>query len=333
MDLFPNDMQEEMLGTVRAMLRAELPVSATRWSAEGSAADARALAIFAELGWYALALPEDQGGVGFTPAEEVLLVIEAARFLAPIGLIAGMLGARLAAGISAADMVSGIASGAMRVAFALPGTPARLVAATGSDLLLAVTDDGAHLLPASAASARILVPSLDGTLTIETATLELGAALVTGDLARHRDLLAAAYLTGMAEQAMALAIEHACTREQFGQPIGAFQGVKHPCADMAVRCEAAHWQTSLAALAIDGPDRDYQVAAALLLARDAAFANCAASIQIHGGMGFTAECPVHFFLKRAHVIDRIVGGRHRIGEAMLAAPAPELTRRVERLAV
>lgn len=329
MDLFPNDMQEEMLGTVRTMLRAELPVTATRWAADGRAADDRALEIFAELGWYALALPEDRGGVGFTAAEEVLLVIEAARFLAPPGLIAGMLGARLAATADATDLVAGIASGAMRVAFALPGAPARLVAATANDLLLAFTDKGALLLPASAAGARARLPALDGTLTLEATALDMGAPLATADLNRHRDLLAAAYLTGIAEQAMALAIEHACTRVQFGQPIGAFQGVKHPCADMAVRSEAAHWQTSLAALAIDGPDGDYQVAAALLLARDAAFANCAASIQVHGGMGFTAECPVHFFLKRAHVVDRIVGGRDRIGEAMLAAPAPELIRPAE----
>lgn len=337
MDLFPNDMQEELIGQARAMLRRELPVEAMRWQAPSSPpADVRALATFADLGWYALGIAEDRGGVGFGPAEEVLLLVEAGRYLAPLGLVAAMLAAHLAADAGEADLLQAIAGGACRVGLALApthaGAPVKLLGAEGADLVLLFDGDGAALHPVAALSDRTALPALDETVTLEQAMLDPGQAVAriadAAGLARHRDLLAAAYCTGLAEQVMAIAIEYACTRQQFGQPIGAFQGVKHPCADMASRSEAAHWQTMLAALSLggDSTDADYLTQAAAIVALEAAQANAAAAVQVHGGMGFTAECPVHFYVKRAHVLDRLVGGRAARIDAMLQATAPEMIR-------
>ena len=123
----------------------------------------------------------------------------------------------------------------------------------------------------------------------------------------------AAYLVGIAVATRDAAVGHARQREQFGQPIGAFQAIKHQCADMAVRAAAAEAQVRYAAVSFgrSGEDRT-QAAAAWLLATGAALANAKACIQIHGAMGFTAECDVHMFLKRAHVVAAL--GSDRVPE-------------------
>jgi alkylation response protein AidB-like acyl-CoA dehydrogenase len=85
----------------------------------------------------------------------------------------------------------------------------------------------------------------------------------------------------------------------------------------------------IAAISMAGnaPDAPYQTNAAVNLALQAAFANTAATVQIFGGMGYTADCPVHRFLKRAHVIDRLVGGGGARLHTMLETMAPDTIRR------
>jgi alkylation response protein AidB-like acyl-CoA dehydrogenase len=326
MDLFPTADQDALIASARDVLRRE-----------HATGEARALRLFGDLGWYLLGLPEEAGGVGYGPGEEVLLLLEAGRQLAPINLIAGMLGGRLATMGGRADLAQAIGSGESVVAFGLapdaPGGPARLLAARDARFILLMGPEHVRLCPVEAVSGRHSLPCLDETMSLEQATIDIAAAAVSLDvgagLARHRDLLAAAYLTGIAERAMSLAVEHARTREQFGQPIGAFQAVKHPCAEMAVRCEAAHWQTMIAAISIaaNAPDAGYQTNAAISLALAASFANAAAAVQIFGGMGYTADCPVNRYLKRAHVIDRLVGGAGARSLTMLDMTAPDTIRR------
>jgi alkylation response protein AidB-like acyl-CoA dehydrogenase len=115
-------------------------------------------------------------------------------------------------------------------------------------------------------------------------------------------LLTAALQVGLAARLTELAVEYAKQREQFGRPIGSFQAVKHICADMFVRTELARASLHFAAVTIDDPEVDdarRAVAGAKLLADEAAGTNGRACIQVHGGMGFTWEVPVHFFAKRA----------------------------------
>jgi alkylation response protein AidB-like acyl-CoA dehydrogenase len=328
MDLFPSADQDALIAAARDVLRGELPAQPGN--------EARALRLFGDLGWYLLGLPEESGGVGYGPAEEALLLLEAGRHLAPINLMAGMLGGRLAMMGGRTDLAQAIGSGECNVAFGLasesPGAPAVLLSATDAQFILMIAWNHALLYPIGAITRRHNLPCLDETVALEQATIDSEAAISHQDgpgIACHRDVLAAAYLAGMAEQTMALAVQHACTREQFGQPIGAFQAVKHPCADMAVRCEAAHWQTMIAAISIAGtaPDATYQTNAAISLALAAAFANTAAAIQIFGGMGYAADCPVHRFLKRTHVIERLVGGAGARLQSILETAAPDTIRR------
>jgi alkylation response protein AidB-like acyl-CoA dehydrogenase len=133
--------------------------------------------------------------------------------------------------------------------------------------------------------------------------------------------LSAAYLVGIASRVTEMAVEYAKGREQFGVPIGSFQAVKHICADMLTRAEVGRAAVYAAGVTIDGkgdgnPAR--AVAAAKLLAGEAAVANGKACVQVHGGMGFTWEVDVHLFLKRAVVMSARWGSADEHAEAMAA---------------
>jgi alkylation response protein AidB-like acyl-CoA dehydrogenase len=130
----------------------------------------------------------------------------------------------------------------------------------------------------------------------------VGDADATVRLRREGALLTAALQVGLAARLTDLAVDYAKTREQFGRVIGSFQAVKHLCADMFVRAELARVAVHAAAVTLDDPDTTdgpRTVAGAKLLADEAATVNGRSSVQVHGGMGFTWEVPVHFFLKRA----------------------------------
>ncbi|MFJ3598602.1 MULTISPECIES: acyl-CoA dehydrogenase family protein [unclassified Streptomyces] len=116
-----------------------------------------------------------------------------------------------------------------------------------------------------------------------------------GRLRFEAALLTAAEQLGSAVRTTEAAVQHARDREQFGSPIGSFQAVKHLCADMLARTEPARAAVYAAALTGD----PLEIAAAKLLADEAAVRNARDCLQIHGGMGFTWEADVHLHLKRA----------------------------------
>ena len=90
--------------------------------------------------------------------------------------------------------------------------------------------------------------------------------------------------------------------------------------DMAVMAEAAYAQAFFAGLSQAGGQRDaaYQIAAAKVICAEAALANARSGIQIHGGIGFTAECDAHVFLKRAHLLGQMGGERRWVRETLLS---------------
>ncbi|MEU9333985.1 acyl-CoA dehydrogenase family protein [Streptomyces sp. NPDC048290] len=127
-------------------------------------------------------------------------------------------------------------------------------------------------------------------------------------------LLTAAEQLGSAGRTCEMAVEHARVREQFGRPVGAFQAVQHLCADLLVRVEVARAAVYAAAVTADPVD----IAAARLLADEAAVRGARDCLQVHGGMGFTWESEVHLHLKRAWVRERRAGGG-AMGAELLAA--------------
>lgn len=143
-------------------------------------------------------------------------------------------------------------------------------------------------------------------------------------------LMAAAQLVGQAEAMLDQAIEYAKVREQFGQPIGGFQAIKHQLADVAVALEFARPVLWRAAQAMDDgiKSADLHVSHAKLAATDAAYLSAETAIQVHGAMGYTYEVDLHFWMKRSwalagawgsrgfhqqRVDAAIVGGSHPVG--------------------
>lgn len=242
-----------------------------------------------DLGFFALRVPEAEGGVGLGLPEAVLVFEEAGRALLPGPLVA----THLAAG-------------------AVPG------AATGETVVAAV-DGGLVEWLADADVVRG-----DATGAVPLRSLDPLTPLHRVPAARPAPdpvaiLLTAAEQLGTATRVCELAVQHARAREQFGRPIGAFQAVAHLCAGILVRAETARAAVYAAAVTADPAD----IAAARILADEAAARGARDCLQVHGGMGFTWESEVHLHLKRAWVRTQRAGGVTESEEVLAAALTPE----------
>jgi alkylation response protein AidB-like acyl-CoA dehydrogenase len=113
-----------------------------------------------------------------------------------------------------------------------------------------------------------------------------------------------ALAVGLAQAALDASIPYAKTREQFGRPIGTFQGVAFMVADMATEIEAARQLVWRAAWLKD-QGRDYGLAAAQakLFASEVSSRATNAAIQIHGGYGYVTEYPVERFFRDAKLTE------------------------------
>ena len=116
-------------------------------------------------------------------------------------------------------------------------------------------------------------------------------------------------------------VEEALIVREFGRAIGGFQAISHRLAKAAARCEASVAMLQYAAVWLrDGFDHpELEVAAARLVAADAARENAAASMQVFGGYGQTYEFLPHFFLKRALILSALGGGAPADEAAVLEA--------------
>ena len=157
---------------------------------------------------------------------------------------------------------------------------------------------------------------------------ELLPGVDAGRLWAEGTLLTAALQVGVASRAVASAVAYAGQREQFGQPIGAFQAVQHLCADMLARTEPARAAVRAAAVCADAGvpvgGLAVGIAGAKLLADQAAVRGARDCLQVHGGMGFTWESDVHLLLKRAWVYEGAFAGAPESAELLaedLAAAA------------
>jgi alkylation response protein AidB-like acyl-CoA dehydrogenase len=113
-----------------------------------------------------------------------------------------------------------------------------------------------------------------------------------------------ALAVGLAQAALDAAIPYAQTREQFGRPIGTFQGVAFMVADMATEIEAARQLVWRAAWLKDrGRDFGLAAAQAKLFASEVSSRATNAAIQIHGGYGYVTEYPVERFFRDAKLTE------------------------------
>jgi alkylation response protein AidB-like acyl-CoA dehydrogenase len=113
-----------------------------------------------------------------------------------------------------------------------------------------------------------------------------------------------ALAVGLAQAALDASIPYAQTREQFGRPIGSFQGVAFMVADMATEIDAARSLVWKAAWLKDqGRDYGLVAAEAKLFASEASARATNAAIQIHGGYGYVTDYPVERFMRDAKLTE------------------------------
>jgi alkylation response protein AidB-like acyl-CoA dehydrogenase len=344
MDLMPTDEQEEIASTAASFLRDRMPVvgRGDEHVVTGPEIDPKLWRECAELGWLSLGLAGDACGVGYGLVEEMMMFRELGRGLAPGPFLPGVLGAHLAASVGDANLAGAIASGEPLVALATTVGPAEIGARVSArvsltherdaELLLVCDESAAALVDIAHASIEPVDP-VDGTVTIGTGRLD-GAPVVASAPAASvaifdRGLvLAAASAVGIAEALVALAVEYAGERQQFGRPIGANQAIKHRCADMALRAEGAFAQVCYAAAAVEGglAGTSQEAAITKYYADEASRLNGEAAVQVHGAIGFTSEATPYRYVLRGHVLarcfrsraallDRIIGDRGDIAGA------------------
>jgi alkylation response protein AidB-like acyl-CoA dehydrogenase len=255
-----------------------------------------------EMGLPGLLVPEAQGGLGLGLVEAVLIAREAGRVCLAEPLVDTAFVAvpwRIARGET--DELAAIAAGDRWVP--LPHAINPWVA------------DGEGIPLDSVDPLRTLTVAPDGR-TDDPLLLNLAA------------LMSAAQQIGLAEAMLVQATDYAKIRQQFGQPIGAFQAIKHQLASCAVEIEFARPVLWRAAQAMqDGLDSaPVQVSHAKLAATDAAWTTAEAAIQVHGAMGYTYEVDLHFWMKRCWALAGAWGDRsfhlNRIDDAVIGGNLP-----------
>ena len=333
------DLREVLAATLQAkvdetaLLDRKRPVDAAEpevWSA------------LVEFGLPGLAVDESLGGAGARPRLLYAAIEEAAKALAPAPLVPTVTALDVALLCGAKELVQRITAGAA-AAFAVPvndngwvtsgpelpewdgtrlsgvvpivaGAPSAeilIVLARGADGELFVTVDASADGVDVAAHQPLDITGTIGAVTFSRAAGEVLAdgtdvPRVLRDASRQAVLAVAADSVGVASRALAMAVQWAGERHQFGRAIGSFQAISHRCADMLVALEGARSQV-LAAAETDLEKSGYLADLAAAAALDAGVSATEAALQIHGGVGFTWEHPIHLLLRRAKANSVLVG--------------------------
>jgi alkylation response protein AidB-like acyl-CoA dehydrogenase len=185
--------------------------------------------------------------------------------------------------------------------------------AAGSTHALVAREDDVVLVPLDGVA---LQPGVNPDLTRRTSLGELAdveGTVVPGlTPARLRSLvvtLAAAEASGVARWCLDTAVEYAGVREQFGKKIGAFQSIKHLCAQMLETSEsvtAAAWDAA-SAFTDEADQQEFATLVAGVICFDGAVSAAKDCIQVLGGIGFTFEHDAQLYLRRAIALRSLVG--------------------------
>jgi alkylation response protein AidB-like acyl-CoA dehydrogenase len=304
-----SDDQVALAEGVRAFCAGRLPMEVVRGLADRDGVDRGLWRELADLGLFSLRLPAADGGTELGWADAAIAFEQLGRALVPGPLVWTHLVAGLVAGVAEGDLVVG---GIER------DDPTGLVEhARALDRLVVVDDAGLWVVDAAALRFEPFLRSLDPlTPVARVAELPQGERVLDAAAATALRLqgavLTAALALGVSQASVELAVAYALDRTQFGRPIGSFQALKHLMADMLVRTELARAAVYAAGVTLDDPavgSVERAVAAAKVMAGDAALGNARTCVQVHGGMGFTWEVDAHLHLKRAYVLESAFGER------------------------
>jgi len=299
----------------------------------GEAYDADAWTAFAtELGMAGVAIGEAYGGAGLGDLGRVIVMEElgaslcAVPFLMTCGIVADIIET---AGEESAKInyLSKIASGELTVAYC-DGHDAKSkrvthvtnVAHTDMIVLSRRVPDGMdYFAIASDADGLVITPekTMDPTRSFSSVDWNQVAEndmqiIGYGSEERHHKIIAQSFIglaaecIGGAQKCLDMTLEYTGQRVQFDRPIASFQAIKHRCADMFIELEAA--RSAVYAAAIANPEDKTEAALiAKAYAADAYYKIAGDAIQLHGGIGFTWEYPLHFFFKRARANKSMFG--------------------------
>jgi alkylation response protein AidB-like acyl-CoA dehydrogenase len=328
------DDQQAIKRTAREMLAARFKPERVRELAEAGSYDDDAWKEMAELGWAGIFIDEEHGGQGLGIVELVILMEELGYALAPVPLLSNA-AAGMALQFAGTDeqkerWLPGIASGAARgTVGVLRDGEARLVPdADSAEVIVLIAADGSSAVVEASAAEIEPFETMDRTRRFARVRADGGEPL-GGDHLAAADRIATALsaeTVGVAQKAMEMAVEYARDRKQFGRPIGSYQAVSHRCAQMLLEVEGSRSAAYYAGWCADSEPDSLPVAASMAKAysSDAGWRVCGASLQVHGGIGFTWEHDLHFFLKRAKTNAMLYGSarehRERVAALTLAEP-------------
>ncbi len=351
----------------RRLLEARAPLGALRgWIADGGRDDPAIWKELAEGGWFGLGTDAVYGGAGLGAVELVSLVEESGRVLLAAPLLGQLFSAALIGAAGSAEQkafwLPRLVSGEVRMAWAptdaggawhmadtgledrggrLSGDRAFVWAGDTADaFLLPCRRNGGVVLAVVSATAEGLSREGETTLdptraqgrlqldgVVPEGILEADAGSVEEDFLPLAWAAMAAESVGGASAALDMTARYAAEREQFGKPIGAFQAIKHPLANVLIAVEQARSLVYAAACALDQKNGDAPLLARMArVAADEAYGFATSrAIQFHGGFGFTDECDAHLFRRRA-MASRVAFGtpahhRQQIAAMILGAPA------------
>lgn len=346
MRFHPSEEQLAIQDAVRGTLADVWPAERVHAVVDGEEDfDADSWEALMALGLGGLLVPEDQGGTGLTLVDAAM-VAEVAGQAAAAGPLAGQMLAALAVAKSANEAVKpfldGLVSGetVATLAFGADWLPAswdatpeqgsvRFVPSASAAQLFLLGTAGGGLALVEAGEGVTIEPgkSTDRTRRLSTVTFAGAKAHVLfepGDpfVARLFDaalVLTAADALGGAQYCVDLSVAYAKEREQFGQPIGRFQALKHQLAQMALEVEPARALVWYAAYALDAELSDASRAAAMAKAHlsDRFVSVARAAVAAHGGIGYTWEYGLNNWFRRS-LFDRAWLGSPSVHRARAA---------------
>ncbi len=319
--------------------------------------DQAAWSAMADQGWLALELPESDGGLGLGMVEAAILCEQIGRHLAAAPFLSSILAlgalaepearadaatdpwrTRLAAGDAVGCLAFSSTPGTFRAApvalrrwrraVRLTGGPGPTLFAPSSDLAVVLGDDAVYLVDLEASGRPDPLPAMDRTRELGEMVFEatpawrIGGADAASRLLDRAATACSAEMLGAADHVLAMTVQYAKDRIQFGKPIGSFQAIKHKLADALVDVEGMRSTAYYAAWCAAADDRERSLAASMAKSwcSDASRRVMAAGLQVHGGIGFTWEHDMHLFVKRAQ-LDQVSFGdgafhRDRIAEIL-----------------
>jgi 3-oxochol-4-en-24-oyl-CoA dehydrogenase len=278
----------------------------------------------AELGAFGMRVSEESGGLGMATFDAAIVMEQAGRTLASGPLVETLMAARLLGALGGDDhaatlgrIIDGSCPATLAfhdiarqpVQWLVGGKVAGLaLARRGDDIVLCTLGDELSKAEATLASDGTARVDLDGA---SQTVLASGAPALAAFAAAIEEwkLLKAAMLGGLAREALRLASAYACEREAFGVPIGTFQGLSHPLADLVCEVEGGQlmvWKV-IHQIAHCEANAAAHVSLALWWAATTASRACIQSTRTFGGYGLSTESDIHLYNLRAKSWGGILG--------------------------